>query len=250
MYIKVGICMVFGNPNTPPELPPEPNPTGSASDNAAQMQMKQFLAFLEQHDKDKAQTLSLAEKNLLANTTISSGSQNSSSHDVYENGRKVATINSHGGVDPGLIENPQTAKDYAYNVEAVMKGCLIFKANTGTEVELHGKNELQNQMGAKAAELLGMHVDNPPKDSLDKTNPELARQMEQWARDHGIDVKKAENFDNTAKSVLVTAPSPLDNIQKGSLSTAFSPAAIGVANIATPAVMPTPSIKRDGPNLA
>jgi hypothetical protein len=247
----------------PPPPPPAPDqPAGADRDKAAQKQQQQLLEYLQKRGDATIAALSSAQKTMLGGMTVTPVA-NAAQPDVYtvrDGGKPVATIYK-SGVSFDFKEHATKPEDIQANIENTFKSGMIFKASFGKETTINGESEMKRAMQVKAAELLGIKVLNPPPadKTLDKLNPELARQMEKWADDHNARAPKqdagvkadekynAESATNSRNGVdpkdtsaLVKEKSSLDTIQKGTLTKNFGPAADPSLQVAvnTPTVAP------------
>lgn len=157
----------------------------------------------------KSKELTDPEKKMLAGFTVADRANGWQS--VYVPGQTDALMHISPDNEVGI--NTKAALGSDEQIDAMLKGAVVAKSvrgDAGTGV--YAPDEKARLIMCKCAELAGLHVKNPPAQSLDQTDPALAKEVEaRWRLMNGQPPQAAEKLDHTSTAGLVTTPSPLDN---------------------------------------
>ena len=238
--VKTGSAS-YGVPGAPvPPADPD-NTNGSGVTSGAGSLQEQFLIFLQKRDKKKFDEMAAAEKKILGNPNLTAVSTGAASYDVFENGKKLASVSQHG-VNSEFKQPPDSKENAQDNIDTAIKSLAIYKASVNSDtVALGRKTEIERMMDAKVATQMGLKVANPPAKSLDEVNPALARQIEQTCAKMGYKgPQTAEKYSQPSTAGLVTTPSALDTpppVDRHFVA-AVTPPAVVASGPPAPAVAP------------
>jgi hypothetical protein len=162
---------------------------------------------LQNKKRVKSTELTDAEKKLLAGLTVADRANGWQS--VYVPGQTDAQI--HISPDNHVYVDTKAAVGSDEQIDAMLKGAVVAKSvrgDIGTDPQ--APDEKTRLIMCKCAELSGLRVNHPPAQSLDQTDPALAKAVEaRWRLMNG-QPQATEKLDHTSTAGLVTTPSSLD----------------------------------------
>ena len=193
---------------------------------------------LQNKKRVKSTDLTDAEKILLAGLTVADRANGWQS--VYVPGQTDAPI--HISPDNNVHINTKAAVGSDEQIDTILKGAVVAKSVRGDDPTYIGAPDDKTlAILAKCAELAGLHVSNPPAQSLDQTDPALAKAVEaRWRLMNGQPPQATEKPDHTSTAGLVTKPSSLDTPPPVDrhFAAAVTPPVVAAAVTPAPAVAP------------